>query len=95
LEDCLNSIKIFKSENTRGREWLLGQPSVDEVIQECTKLLDNQHIWVSSNAALVLARISIEDAGCTKILSTKDIGITMKILVDGLGVDNTGLRWVC
>lgn len=46
----------FKSESTMGRTWLISQPLLDEVIELTTHLLDNQNIWVSSNAALVIAR---------------------------------------
>ncbi len=80
-----------QSENVKGREWLLTQSSLDEVICLCTNLLDNQHMWISSNAALVLARISIEDSGCIKILSNAYIERTIKNLIDGLNTDNTGL----
>ncbi len=83
----------FKSENSDGRDWLINHSLFDEVIDLSTILLDNQNIWVSSNAALVIARISIEDIGCEKLLDLSK-NSSLKILeklVDSLGCDNAGL----
>ncbi len=63
------------------------------MIELSTGLLDNENIWVSSNAALVLARISIEEVGCQKLLDlagTCSFRILEK-LVDALGCDNAGI----
>ena len=63
------------------------------MIELSTALLDNENIWVSSNAALVIARISIEEVGCQKLLDLAE-SCSLKILeklVDALGCDNAGI----
>jgi hypothetical protein len=63
---------------------------LDEIIELSTNLLQNQNIWVSSNAALVIARISIEDVGCEKLLSHKSSQRILEQLIASLGCDNAG-----
>jgi hypothetical protein len=69
---------------------------LDDVIELCTYLLENSNIWVSSNAALVIARISIEDSGCDKLLShSKCSQLILEKLVQSLGCDNAGRGMNC
>ncbi len=58
-------------------------------------LLDNKNMWVSSNAALVIARISIEDLGCEKLLSFHSATHILKKLISSLESDNPGRGMNC
>lgn len=58
-------------------------------------MLHNQNIWVSSNAALVLARISIEDVGCEKLLNHSLARKILNELINSLGNDNAGRGMNC
>ncbi|CAF0722557.1 unnamed protein product [Brachionus calyciflorus] len=83
------------SENNLGRSWLISQPLLDKVIELSTDLLDNKNIWVSSNAALVLARITIEEDGCEKILKHDISSKILQKMVESLGCDNAGRGMNC
>jgi hypothetical protein len=37
--------------------WLINQALLEEIVELSTMLLDNKNMWVSSNAALVIARL--------------------------------------
>ena len=86
---------FIKSESNSGRDWLILQPLLDDVIELCTMLLDNINIWVSSNAALVIARISIEEAGCARILAHHMAHKIFTKLITSLGSDNAGRGMNC
>lgn len=80
----------MQSESKLGRDWLLTQDLLDEAIKLCTNLLDHQNLWVSSNAALVLARVSIEDNGCKCLLNHELSSVILKKLIHSLGSDEAG-----
>lgn len=56
ISDVLEFCFTFKSENIMGRNWLMKQPDLEEIIELSGCLLESSNIWVSSNAALVIAR---------------------------------------
>ena len=82
---------FFKSESKLGREWLLSQTCLNEVIDLCTQLLEHKNLWVSSNAALVLARVSIDDIGCKALLHHESSNSILKKLIQSLGNDDAGM----
>ena len=69
---------------------MLSQDSLSEVIDLCTHLLDHSNLWVSSNAALVLARVSIDDVGCKALLYHESTNSILKKLINSLGNDDAG-----
>ena len=69
---------------------MISQSALDQAIKRCIKLLGNENLWVSSNAALVLARISIEDVGCKMLLYHSENDNILKKLIDSLGNDDAG-----
>ena len=85
----------FKSENNLGRSWLIAQPLLDKIIELSTELLENSNIWVSSNAALVIARITIEEDGCEKVLKHSLSDKILTKMIDSLGSDNAGRGMNC
>lgn len=78
------------AESHDGRQWMLGEPCINETIDNITALLINDNLWTASNSALVLARITIAEEGCTKLLEHENAKEIMTKLVLSLGVDEAG-----
>ncbi|XP_048415158.2 uncharacterized protein LOC125465555 [Stegostoma tigrinum] len=77
-------------ETNEGRQWLLNDPHLEEVLVNVTALLDTVNEWAASNAVLVLARIAICESGCRKLLEQPSSGHMLRKLVAALGVDEAG-----
>ncbi|XP_059146358.1 uncharacterized protein LOC131933809 [Physella acuta] len=78
------------AESVAGREWMLSDPSVDDMLNHVTMLLSADNLWTASNAALVLARLCISEKGCQSILKHTNSKTILTRLISALGVDEAG-----
>ncbi|GCB72725.1 fibronectin type III domain containing protein 3C1-like [Scyliorhinus torazame] len=78
------------AETNEGRQWLLNDSHIEEIMVNVTALLDSINEWTVSNAALVLARIAICESGCRKLLEQYNSRHTLCKLIASLGVDEAG-----
>eukprot|EP00061_Rhincodon_typus_P015092 g42573.t1 len=74
-------------ETNEGRQWLLNDPHLEELLVNVTALLDSVNEWAASNAVLVLARIAICESGCRKLLEQPSSWHMLRKLIAALGVD--------
>ncbi|XP_078687513.1 uncharacterized protein LOC144919797 isoform X2 [Branchiostoma floridae x Branchiostoma belcheri] len=79
------------AESSEGRDWMLGEPHLDNTVSNVTNLLTSNNQWIASNAALVLARLTISETGCNRILDHESSQLVLTKLVLSLGVDKAGL----
>ncbi|XP_078604221.1 uncharacterized protein LOC144877980 isoform X4 [Branchiostoma floridae x Branchiostoma japonicum] len=79
------------AESSEGRDWMLGEPHLDNTVSNVTNLLTSNNQWIASNAALVLARLTISETGCNRILDHESSELVLTKLVLSLGVDKAGL----
>ncbi|XP_066293639.1 uncharacterized protein [Branchiostoma lanceolatum] len=79
------------AESSEGRDWMLGEPHLDNTVSNVTNLLTSNNQWIASNAALVLARLTISEVGCNRILDHESSQLVLTKLVLSLGVDKAGL----
>lgn len=63
---------------------------MNDTIGNITGLLLNENMWTASNAALVLARLTISAEGCTKILNHTSSDYILSRLLNSLGIDEAG-----
>ncbi|XP_033764202.1 uncharacterized protein LOC117345255 isoform X3 [Pecten maximus] len=75
------------AESFEGREWMLSEPCLGQTLDHVTTLLSAENLWTASNAALVLARLSISENGCLKVLGHDHSHHILSRLVQSLGVD--------
>ncbi|XP_060068103.1 uncharacterized protein LOC132548269 [Ylistrum balloti] len=75
------------AESYEGREWMLNEPCLNQTLDHVTTLLSAENLWTASNAALVLARLSISENGCVKVLDHEHSQHILSRLVQSLGVD--------
>ncbi|KAG8534522.1 hypothetical protein GDO81_019246, partial [Engystomops pustulosus] len=78
------------AENSHGRRWLLSSAESDFIIENITKLLDSPNDWTASNCALVLARISMCQEGCARLLEHPKSALILKKIISSLHVDEAG-----
>ncbi|XP_078082793.1 uncharacterized protein LOC144502565 [Mustelus asterias] len=78
------------AETSEGRQWLLNDPHIEEIMVNVTALLDSINEWTASNAALVLARVAICESGCRKLLEQSNSRHTLCKLIASLGMDEAG-----
>ncbi|XP_069603723.1 uncharacterized protein [Ranitomeya imitator] len=78
------------AENSHGRHWLLSSVESDFIIENITKLLDSPNDWTASNCALVLARISMCQEGCTRLLEHPKSDMILQKIMASLHVDEAG-----
>ncbi|CAF4311652.1 unnamed protein product, partial [Adineta steineri] len=52
-----------------GRDFILNHTSINDIVSNIAMLLNSMNVWIAGNAALVLARITIEGIGCHLILT--------------------------
>uniref|UniRef100_UPI00398ECDED phosphatidylinositol phosphatase PTPRQ n=1 Tax=Pristiophorus japonicus TaxID=55135 RepID=UPI00398ECDED len=78
------------AETCEGRQWLLNDSHLEEIVSNVTALLDSVNDWTASNAALVLARIAVCESGCRKLLEPANSRHMLGKLIASLGVDKTG-----
>lgn len=78
------------AETSEGREWLLNDPNVDNILENVTALLASTSSWTASNAALVLARVTISESGCRSLLEHSNSDTTLCKLINSLQVDEAG-----
>lgn len=70
--------------------WMLKEDILDDAIVKLTKLLASKDMCTASNAALVLARLTIAEEGCARILNHRSSSHTLVQLCRALGADETG-----
>eukprot|EP00795_Rhopilema_esculentum_P010682 gene10682-19446_t len=75
------------AETIEGRSWMLRKGTLDETLTRISVLLANDDIWTASNAALIIARLTIEEEGCARILNRRDTRKLLVQLVNCLGTD--------
>ncbi|XP_064616049.1 LOW QUALITY PROTEIN: uncharacterized protein LOC135480207 [Liolophura sinensis] len=78
------------AESHEGRDWILSESCLDEMIDRIASLLHNPNLWTASNAALVLARLSISEGGCSRVLNHENWQAVLTKLTQSLGVDEAG-----
>ncbi|XP_078282342.1 uncharacterized protein LOC144608442 [Rhinoraja longicauda] len=78
------------AETVEGRRWLLQDSHIQEIVSDVTALLDSGNRWTASNAALVLARVTICESGCRTILDHPQCTHTLAKLIASLGIDEAG-----
>ncbi|XP_071501940.1 uncharacterized protein [Diadema antillarum] len=78
------------AESKDGREWMLRESCLDPLLRKVTTLLSSTNMWTASNAALVLARISISEEGCQRLLGHINSLQILTCLIDSLGMDEAG-----
>ncbi|XP_064649082.1 uncharacterized protein LOC135501149 isoform X2 [Lineus longissimus] len=78
------------AETHEGRQWMMGESCLIQMIDNITHLLINDNIWTASNAALVLARVTIAEEGCFKLLEHSESQSILSQLIQSLGVDEAG-----
>ncbi|XP_063966390.1 uncharacterized protein LOC129277460 isoform X2 [Lytechinus pictus] len=78
------------AESKSGRDWMLGESCLDDLLRKVTGLLSSSNMWTASNAALVLARFSISEEGCQRILNHYSSLHILTKLVESLGMDEAG-----
>ena len=61
------------------------------MVEKVTSLLTNENAWTASNAALVLARLTISERGCELLLDNHFNKIILSQLICSLGTDEAGL----
>ncbi|XP_028395080.1 uncharacterized protein LOC114519192 [Dendronephthya gigantea] len=76
------------AENEDGRLWLLRQAELNETIDKVSTLLSYEDNWIASNAALVLARLTISEEGCARILNHPHSTNILTQLIKSLQKDN-------
>ncbi|KAK7489771.1 hypothetical protein BaRGS_00018953, partial [Batillaria attramentaria] len=90
-ESELGCFRIMSlAESAEGRQWMLSEPCMQDMLEHITALLYNENLWTASNAALVLARLCISEDGCNAILSHPQAQHILSRLVQALGVDEAG-----
>lgn len=60
------------------------------MVERVTALLSDSNAWTASNAALVLARITLSDNGCQLLLENLLSRTILSQLVSSLGTDEAG-----
>ncbi|XP_030853426.1 uncharacterized protein LOC581522 isoform X3 [Strongylocentrotus purpuratus] len=78
------------AESKAGRDWMLGDSCLDDLLRKVTSLLSSSNMWTASNAALVLARLSIAEQGCQRVLNHYSSLQILTKLVESLGMDEAG-----
>ncbi|XP_052091160.1 uncharacterized protein LOC127728036 isoform X3 [Mytilus californianus] len=78
------------AESHEGREWMLSEPCLNDMLTRVTFLLHAENMWTASNAALVLARLSISENGCLSVLKHDNSQQILSKIVQSLGVDEAG-----
>uniref|UniRef100_H2Y1V7 Armadillo repeat-containing domain-containing protein n=3 Tax=Ciona intestinalis TaxID=7719 RepID=H2Y1V7_CIOIN len=78
------------AETNEGRGWMICQPCINEVLTNITTLLGCENNWTASNAALVLARITISEDGCHSVLNHPNSPYILTRLIQSLGNDAAG-----
>ncbi|XP_071156062.1 uncharacterized protein [Mytilus edulis] len=78
------------AESHEGREWILSEPCLNDLLNKVTFLLHADNMWTASNAALVLARLSISENGCLSVLKHENSQQILSKIVQSLGVDEAG-----
>lgn len=74
----------------QGREWLLRELCTQTMLERVTGLLSDENSWTASNAALVLARITISEKGCEMLLENPLSHVILSKLILSLGTDEAG-----
>ncbi|CAL8101889.1 unnamed protein product [Calicophoron daubneyi] len=84
------------AESDEGREWLLDSVGdFSSLILYIDKLLQSSNRWIASNAALVLARLTISDRGLHLIVNYPESSDVLSHLIDSVGVDEAGCGMNC
>lgn len=78
------------AETVEGRQWLLKDSHIQEIISAVTELLSSGNKWAASNGALVLARVTICESGCRIILDHPRCWYILGKLIASLGIDEEG-----
>ncbi|TGZ73671.1 hypothetical protein CRM22_001397 [Opisthorchis felineus] len=79
-----------------GREWLLNNVGdFTKMLEHICLLLQSSNKWLSSNAALVLARLSISDTGLHMMMTKPQISDIIVHLINCLGLDEAGCGMNC
>ncbi|KAK0065997.1 Usherin [Biomphalaria pfeifferi] len=78
------------AESSEGREWMLSEPCLEDMLDHVTNLLHVDNLWTASNAALVIARMCISELGCAHILKHRNSQNILTKLIQVLGVDEAG-----
>ncbi|XP_060595884.1 uncharacterized protein LOC132749955 isoform X2 [Ruditapes philippinarum] len=78
------------AESHEGREWILNEKCLPQTLDHVTALLHSENLWTASNAALVLARLSISEFGCLKMLEHEHSQHILSKLILSLGIDEAG-----
>ncbi|RUS79908.1 hypothetical protein EGW08_012346 [Elysia chlorotica] len=78
------------AESPEGRDWMLSEPCMEDMLDHVTLLLHVENLWTASNAALVLARLCISEEGCNCILKHSHSHNILTRLILALGVDEAG-----
>nr|XP_006819045.1 PREDICTED: uncharacterized protein LOC102807909 [Saccoglossus kowalevskii] len=60
------------AESSEGRDWMLQHACLETTMVRVTDLLNSENVWTASNAALVLARLTISEEGSNHILKHPD-----------------------
>eukprot|EP00112_Aurelia_sp_Birch-Aquarium-sp1_P016609 Seg378.26 transcript_id=Seg378.26/GoldUCD/mRNA.D3Y31 product=Usherin protein_id=Seg378.26/GoldUCD/D3Y31 len=82
--------QLAVAETVEGRSWMLRKDTLDDTLTKIASLLVNDDIWTASNAALIIARLTIEEEGCARILNRRDTRKLLLQLVNCLGIDDAG-----
>lgn len=84
------------AECDEGREWLLDQiERFDYFLERLDFLLLSRNRWIASNAALILARLTVSDRGLYAILGSCKSEAVLERLVSCLGNDGAGCGMNC
>ncbi|CAL1540802.1 unnamed protein product, partial [Lymnaea stagnalis] len=78
------------AESLEGREWMLSETCIDDMLDHVAALLGADNLWTASNAALVLARLCISEGGCLSILKHSHSQTILARVIQALGVDEAG-----
>lgn len=78
-------------EAVKCREWLLGQQELlSKGVTLLSCLLPSKHLWTSSNAALVIARLCSSEDGCQFLLNHPEWNVLTAHLIENLGGKQQG-----
>ncbi|CAE1175678.1 unnamed protein product [Acanthosepion pharaonis] len=78
------------AETQAGRTWMLESHCIDLLIDRITTLLRSDNTWTAGNSALVLARLSISEDGCYRLLNHKNYKTILENLINSLGSSGRG-----
>lgn len=74
------------AETQTGRKWMLESPCIDTLIDRINSLLLSDNTWTAGNSALVLARLSISEDGCVRLVQHKSYKSILENLINSLGI---------